>query len=277
MHAAEKFFRNPAALPSMPEVATQLLRSFQREDVGLQEVVTLVGKDQGLSMKLLRLANSARYSPSHTVSSLHDAAMMIGMTSLRDLALAASFSGAFPRVPDFDRLRFWRLCLAAGGHARLLATPCGLDPDTAYLAGLMARTGELLMLLEEPEALARAEVDAQAPGRLLEEERRVLQCTHLEVTAGLARRWHFPEALVTALEAAADPLHAVPFSPLGAVLRIAGVMSEAGEMHLPPLETAMDLHPELMRLLHLDQHLPWLSARLQPHELLVAGVDDLVH
>lgn len=277
MKAADQFFTNPAALPSMPEVATQLLRSFQRDDVALPELSALVAKDQGLSVKLLRLANSARYSPSHRVATIQDAAMMIGLTSLRDLALAASFSSAFPQTPGFDRLRFWRLCLGTAGHARMLATACDIDPDTAYLAGLMARTGELLMMMQQPQAVAKATEQAHLPDSLLDHQRLVMQCTHLEVTAELARRWHFPDALVQALEAAVDPLVAVPFSKLAGVLRLAGVMSEAGEMHLPPIETLMDIHAELMQRLGLATQLPWLHAHLQSHETLTAGVDALVN
>jgi len=277
MTAADKYFANPTALPSMPEVATQLLRSFQRDDVGLSELSAIIAKDQGLSVKLLRLANSARYSPSHRVASIQDAAMMIGLSSLRDLALAASFSSAFPQTAGFDRLRFWRQCLASAGHARMLAQACDVNPDTAYLAGLVARTGELLMVMQEPEAVAQAEAQAHLPDSLLDHERLVMHCTHLEVTAELARRWHFPQELVAGLEAAADPLAAVPFSKLGAVLRLASVMSEAGEMGLAPLSTLMEIQPELMHHMHLDMDMDWLAAHMQPYDVLTAGIDALVH
>ena len=201
--------------------------------------------------------------------------MVIGLASLRDMAMAACMAGAFPAVAGFDRLRFWRQCLAAAGHARVLAQACDVDPDTAYLAGLVMRTGELLMLMQEPAAVAQAEADAHLPDSLLDHERRLMQCSHLEVTAELARRWHFPDAMVTALRAADDPLAFKPFSRLGAVLRLASVMADAGDMGLPPLATMLETQPQLVEHLHLD--LAWLGEHLAPFDTLVSGVDQLLH
>lgn len=277
MPTTDKFFSNPTALPSMPEVASRLLRSFNDDRMGMTELAALISQDQGLSVKLLRMANSARYSPRHAISTIKDAAATIGMSALRDLALAACVSGAFPNTGNFDRLRFWRQCLATAGHARMLAQACDIDPDTAYLAGLVMRTGELLMLMSEPETVALAEERASAPDSLLDHEMALMQCTHLEVTAELARRWHFPDALVKGLAAAANPMEAKPFSQLGAVLRLASVMSDAGERGLAPLTTLMDLQPELMHHMHLDLDIEWLVAHMADYDTLTSGVDQLLH
>ncbi|NDY91385.1 HDOD domain-containing protein [Ideonella livida] len=277
MPMSDKFFANAAALPSMPEVASRLLKSFEREDMGMQELADLIGRDQGLSAKLLRLANSARYSPRHTISSLKDAASTIGLNSLRDLALAACVAGAFPKLQNFDRMRFWRKCLATAGHARVLAQASDLDPDAAYLAGLVMRTGELLMLMHEPEAVARAEELAHLPDSLLDHEMAVLQCNHLEVTAELARRWKFPDELVRALAAAVDPMACRPFCPLGGVLRLASVLADAGDMGLDPLATLHEYQPDLFHHMHFDLNEEWLASHLASYETLTAGVDQLLH
>jgi len=277
MPTTDKFFSNPTALPSMPEVASRLLRSFNDDRMGMTELAALISQDQGLSVKLLRMANSARYSPRHAISTIKDAAATIGMSALRDLALAACVSGAFPNTGNFDRLRFWRQCLATAGHARMLAQACDIDPDTAYLAGLVMRTGELLMLMSEPDAVALAEERASAPDSLLDHEMALMQCTHLEVTAELARRWRFPDELVKGLAAAANPMDMKPFSQLGAVLRLASVMSDAGERGLAPLTTLMDLQPELMHHMHLDLDIEWLVAHMSDYDTLTSGVDQLLH
>ena len=275
MPMTDRFFANAAALPSMPEIAHRLLKSFDDENLGMTQLADLIGQDQGLSVKLLRLANSARYSPRHQISTLKDAAAGIGMTSLRDLALAACMAGAFPKIEGFDRLRFWRQCLATAGHARMLAQACDLDPDSAYMAGLVMRTGELLMLMTDPEAVAKAESLAHTPDSLLDHERAVMQCSHVQVTAELARRWHFPAEMVVALLAADDPMAARPFSKMGAVLRLASVMSDAGERDLPAITTLLDAQGDLVAHLHLD--LEWLAEHLQPYDALTSGVDQLLH
>lgn len=277
MPLRDKYFANPAALPSMPEVAMRLLRSFENDNMSAQGLADLIAQDQSLSVKLLRVANSAHYSPSHRVATIKDAVITIGMDHLRDLALAASLVGTFPTSPGFDRLRFWRQCLATAAHARVLAQACDVDPDVAYLSGLVMRTGELLMLMNDPQEIAEAEARATQPDSLIEQEEAILHCNHLEVTAELARRWHFPIEIVTGLSAAVDPMAAHPFSRLGAVLRLASIMSDAGERGLAPLATLLELQPELMHHMHLDLDQEWLIAHMVNHDTLNQAVDALLH
>ena len=274
MTSIDKYFKNPAALPTMPELATRLLRSVERDDLSLGEITGLIGRDASLSAKVLRLANSVRYSPSQTVASLRDASMLIGLRGLRELALAAAMTGLFPRDARFDRERFWRHGVATAGYARTLAPACGLDPDIAYLGGLVLRTGRILMLLQEPAQVARTEQLALEPDSLLAQERLALGCTHAEVSAALGQRWKFPALLVQALAAAADPAAAQPFSPLGALLRMASTLADAGERQLPELPTLQALHGPLMQRLNLD--LAAIDHEALSFDVLTVGVDQLL-
>ena len=92
----DRFVQQACALPAMPEVANKLLRSFDRDDLSLNELAGLIGRDQTLSARVLRLANSARYSPSRSVTSLNEAAMTLGTRTLRDLALSACMTPPAP-------------------------------------------------------------------------------------------------------------------------------------------------------------------------------------
>ena len=194
----DRFVQQACALPAMPEVANKLLRSFDRDDLSLNELAGLIGRDQTLSARVLRLANSARYSPSRSVTSLNEAAMTLGTRTLRDLALSACMVGMFPSIPGFDRLAFWRTTLATAAYAQPLARFLEEDEDAAYLGGLMLRTGQLLMLMVDPDMTQRIgrlslEIDSR-----ISFENSLLGCSHPEITAELARHWRFPNTLVTA-------------------------------------------------------------------------------
>ena len=54
MAAAEKFFEKNNALPTMPEVASRLIRSFDDENISLGAVADLIGKDAALAAKVRR-------------------------------------------------------------------------------------------------------------------------------------------------------------------------------------------------------------------------------
>lgn len=250
--AAERFFANATKLPAMPEVATRLMKSFDDDRIGLPQIAELIGKDPGLSAKVLRLANSARFSPAHRIATLQDAANALGMDTLRNLTMAAAISGSFPVIPGLDRLAIWRHAAATAAYARLLAKLVRLDADEVFVAGMMLRTGQLLMAMSEPQQVADVEAHAQEPGSRYSLEQHRFGCTHADVTASLAAHWHFPAEMVQAFTDANDPMAVRPFSLRAAVLHLAEVLADAHEHHDDALKAVQAAVPELVEHLHLD-------------------------
>lgn len=259
--SAERFFSGHAALPVMPEVGRRLLRSLEDDNASLTQIAELISKDSTLAAKVMRLANSARYSPSHTIATLQDAAMALGLETLRNLAMAASISGSFPQVSGLDRQRFWCHSVRTAGYTRLLAKLLQGDSDTAYLAGLMLRTGQLMMAMHDPAQVADVESHAAEPGSRFSLEMHRFGCTHADVTAALASHWHFPGALVEAFKDANTPLEIRPFSLLAALLHMAEVLADAADQQLDPIQALQEAVPELVEHLHLD--LEFLRLRLE--------------
>jgi len=251
-HSAERFFANASQLPAMPEVATRLMKSFDDDRVGLAQIADLVGKDPALSAKVLRLANSARFSPSHRIATVQDAASALGMDTLRNLTMAAAISGSFPVIPGIDRLAVWRHAAATAAYARLLAKLVRLDADEVFVAGMMLRTGQLLMAMSEPTQIAEVEAHAKEPGSRFSLEQHRFGCTHADVTASLAAHWHFPTEMVQAFTDANEPMAVRPFSLRAAVLHLAEVLADAHERHDDPLGAVRGAVPELVEHLHLD-------------------------
>jgi HD-like signal output (HDOD) protein len=274
MNASDRYLQNSNALPVMPELAVRLMRTLDREDTTLTEVAALIERDPSLTVKVLRVANSAAIGAQREVSNLRDAANLIGMRHLRELSLAACVSNLFPKDGLFDRARFWRHGVATAGHAKVLAGLCDINPDTAYIAGLVMRIGRVLMLMVEPEIVARCDDLNDSPDSLIGHEMEWLGCSHLEVSAALAKRWNFPKEIVDALVAARDPLAASQFSALGAVLRLASTLADAGDLQLPAVDTLVAVQPELMARLELTSE--DVSKHLLPWDSLVLGVDQLL-
>jgi HD-like signal output (HDOD) protein len=95
---ANEFFKN-LTLPMMPEVAHDLIRSLNEEDVPLTHLREAIGRDPALAVQLLRLANSAHYGNRHKVGTIEEAIARVGVNQVRALALAAFFNDAFPVAP----------------------------------------------------------------------------------------------------------------------------------------------------------------------------------
>jgi HD-like signal output (HDOD) protein len=271
----DAYVRAAATLPAMPEVAQKLIRSFDRDDLSLGELADLVSRDNSLAVKVLRTANSARFSPSHQISSLRDAAATLGMTTLRDLTLASCLAGSLPAVKGFDRLQFWRGTMAVATYSTTLAKTLGVDEETAYVAGLMLRTGQILMAMVDADAFQQVQANSQRVDVRFDVEQGVFGLMHSTVTAELAQRWHFPEPMIAAFRAAGDPLAAHPFDRGGATLRLASAVADCREFGVPLHEGLDDAQHALIAHVQLD--LGWLQAHLPDHSLATAGVDSLLH
>ncbi|GAP38089.1 HDOD domain-containing protein [Piscinibacter sakaiensis] len=261
MSAAKRFFSHPnLVLPNLPGVAAQLLAGFDDDDMTLAGLAELIGKDPALSAKVLRVANSARYSPLRSVASLRDATAMLGMTTLRKLTIATCVSGSFGVIKGLDLPRFWRHGIATAHLATELARVSGIDAETAYLGGLMLRTGQLLMLQVDPAGVAELEKAVHVPGQRFSLEYVRWDCAHSDVTAELARRWQFPDSLLLGFQSAGRPLEGERFSVLGGVLHLAEVLADAIDLGLPPIDTVMTHQGDLVGRLRLKTS--WLADRL---------------
>lgn len=275
MSLTDPYVKKAASLPAMPEVAHKLLDSFERDDLSLGELSGLIGRDQALSAKVLRLANSARYSPARSVASLQDAANTLGLRALRELTFSACMTGSFPALEGLDRLAFWRGTLAVASYAQALAPLTDTEAGTAYLGGLMLRTGQILMAMVDPAGAAEVARHALAPDSRIDFESAILGCAHPEITAEMARHWRFPPLLITAFGAAVDPMGTRPFCRLGATLRLASVIADYRALELDPIDGLAESQEALVT--HLDLDLEAVARLLPDHRLACAGADALMH
>lgn len=250
------FFQS-VKLPVMPEIAHALIRTLHDEDVTIAQVRDLIAKDPVLTAKVLRAANSAAMGLRREVGSLDSAIAMVGMSQVRTLALTACMNVAFPVVPGLDRNEFWRNCMACAGYSQWVAGGIGLDTQQAWLAGMMLRLGELLIVQVRPETLAEIERQPQIPGDRWSREQHVLGFTEAQVTAELAHRWHFPVAIVRGLNTASAPLASQPLSQLGGVLHLA---SRLADMAFSEPEIVDALPQDVISAL--DLNLDWMRSKL---------------
>lgn len=265
MHSLDSFFAT-VRLPSISEVAHQLIKTLNREDVAVGEIRDLIAKDPALSAKLLRLANSAQFGLPRGVSTLDDAIQMVGMTKIRSLSLAACMSDAFPALPGLDPLAFWRSSMACAAYAQWLATALDMNGQQAWLTGMLLRLGELLIGQADPSALAHIEQLPQPPGSRWEREKRLIGFSEGQITAELARRWNFPMQMVQALERSYDPLVEQAFSRLGAVVNLAGILADVPDANA---EAVDQLPADVIAKLGLDRQ--WMKLAF-PRTDAIAGI-----
>ncbi len=196
-------------LPSLPAVAIRIIDLVQQPDVTVAELADAIAVDPALAGKVLKTANSPMYAQARGISRLRDAVMLLGLRTVKTLALGFSLIDQLKMEGHggFDHKRFWEQSLYAATAARTIAKRSGLpDPEEAFLGGLMQGLGVLACqqsLGEEYVAIYNeAGFDMT---RLRELEQATFGFDHITVSAALAARWNFPESLAACLVHASEP------------------------------------------------------------------------
>ncbi len=186
------------ALPSLPAVVLDLLASMEQPEVDIDTLARKIALDQALTAKTLRLANSSFYGMQRQVTTVSEAIAVLGLSSVRNLATTAALVGALssPGPGGFDFMAFWRHAIGTALCARSLAAQTGLNPEQAYVAGLLHDIGRLVLATQfSTQYAAVTALRAASDSYLLDAERAVLALDHAVVGAALAQHWKFPELM----------------------------------------------------------------------------------
>lgn len=216
-------------LPSLPSVVAELLHSIGNEDADIDKIARQIAKDQGLSARVLRVANSSFYGLQKQVTSINDAVVVLGFRAVRSMVLAVSVSATFrvENCPGFEMQAYLRHGVATALAARSLASIVGQNPEFAFTAGLLHDIGQLVLAANFPtqyaEALAyRSKHDCP----LIVAERDILGLDHTVVGGLLAEAWHFPEMLRSAVVEHHHPASAEA-SSLADLIHLADITAHA--------------------------------------------------
>ena len=237
-------------LPVMPEVAQTLIRTLNDEDASATQVSDIIGKDPALTITLLRMANSAEFGLSHTVTSLQRAVNVLGMSQVRARALSICMSQVFSAPPGLDRKAHWTYSMTCAGYAKWLAQQLSLDAQQAWLAGMMMRLGELVLLQHAPDLLPILQKQpCSTPQRWARQVEQV-GMDEGQLTSKISERWHFPENSVLAFAAVGRPTDRATYSSMGAVVHLGALLAdlaatEANAIDTLPLEVLQSLGLEL--------------------------------
>ena len=77
-------------LPALPDIAMRVFQMAEGEEWNVADLEEEIRRDQALTARFLRLANSAHYGARRTVGSLNQALTMLGSTKIRTVLLAAA-------------------------------------------------------------------------------------------------------------------------------------------------------------------------------------------
>ncbi len=205
-------------LPSAPQLLEKLNRASEDETSSTQEIGKIVMADQILTSRILRVANSPYYSPTSEITSLQKAMSLIGLSSVKSIAIAHAISRVSPSHQE--RIRpILEHSLFTAFIAKLCAPHLLLPPEEAFLCGILHDIGKTVLfgLLDGYKLSAEEKEDA-------------IWKLHSEVGYQLARAWNFPAVVQETARFHHSPEHAVQFYSLVMLINLADRLAHSGNL-----------------------------------------------
>ncbi len=215
-------------MPAFPKSVQTIIELTRDINCLPKELVAVIEKDPVITLKVLKIINSAYYGLPKKITSINQSVVYLGINTLKNLALSFSTMGMLTskNAAGFDVQNYLVSSLLTANLTRLLAAKYAPENDATdcYIAGLLHDFGKVVFALYMAEEFRQAmDVSTNEGISLHQAEERVIGADHTVVGAMLVKRWQFPESMVECIA----HHHDVPqVSSLGECLFVADLIAE---------------------------------------------------
>jgi putative nucleotidyltransferase with HDIG domain len=216
-------------LASLPNTFYLLQDAIEDPNSDFARIGKIISIDPALTLRLLKIVNSAFYSYSNKIETVSHALGVVGTEQLMQLVLATSVVGQFKGIPkDMINMEyFWKHSVACGLVARTISEVCNeADGERYFVAGLLHDIGRLVMCLKIPDQFRIAMDFARKSGdRWYKAEAKYFGFDHSGVGGALLRAWNLPKRLQESVAHHHNPSAAQNYSHEAAVIFLADHIS----------------------------------------------------
>lgn len=190
-------------LPTIPVVINNVLQLIDNPKASAALIASEIERDQSLTARILRVANSPFYGFARRISTIDLAVVVMGTNTIKEIVLGLVIQKFLKNSSSdlFNIKSFWDYSLFCGSTSRLLARKLGYRlAGEAFVAGLMHDIGVLILAdnfsskFKEIFNLIKTQ-DLS----LIEAEQEILETDHTEIGAFIGQKWNLPEQLCAAI------------------------------------------------------------------------------
>lgn len=193
-------------MPSLSTTVTKVMEICNKPDTSPNDLNRVISLDPVLTGQVLKLVNSAYYSLPNQVTSLTRAIIMVGLNTVKNLALSAAVLQSLGSKASFQALSmedFWTHSITVGVTAKRLATAKKIpvaEREEYFVAGLLHDLGKIPLNnrfpVEYQKALELTEDDRET---LYQAESTVFGINHCIVGKMIAEKWKLSNTMMDSL------------------------------------------------------------------------------
>lgn len=247
----EQHFRNLKnyidKMPSLSTTVTKVMEVCNQPNTAPNDLNKVISLDPVLTGQVLKLINSAYYSLPNHVTSLTRAIIMLGINTVKNLALSTAVLGSFGEVDSFPALsmdQFWTHSITVGVTSKALALQSGVPVGSVeeyFVAGLLHDLGKIPLNNCFADEYAKViNLTAYDQDQLCIAESNIFGFNHAEVGKLIAEKWQLSANISEALCFHHNPAEASPANhKLIVIVALANIYANLYEFG-----TAGDLYPD---------------------------------
>ena len=190
-------------LPTLPTVYAQVEQLCEDPHVDADELAKVIGADPSITMKLLKLANSAFFAFSREIKSVSDAVSLLGNETVKNVVLSIS---VFEATKDMEgsaglnKEAFWRHSAACGSVVRFISKKLRIVREEGFTSGILHDIGKIILdslYADFYKGVLNAVVERNIS--IEEAEDQTLGMSHAKLGHELAESWGIPSRLAEAI------------------------------------------------------------------------------
>ncbi|MDF1529766.1 MAG: HDOD domain-containing protein, partial [Sedimenticola sp.] len=142
----DKLERLVEKMPTFPQSAQRVMEICADINYSTPELVSVIEKDPIITLKVLKLVNSAYFGLSKKITSIKHSVVYVGSNTIKNIAVAITTIGILPKVAEagISRTNFLTHSLTTAVLARLIGRTKGVAENELtnfYIAGLLHDIG----------------------------------------------------------------------------------------------------------------------------------------
>jgi len=196
-------------LPTLPHVATKVMRLVNDPETSAKEVQEAISTDQGMTGQILKISNSAMFGMKRPVKTLTHAIMLLGFDTIQSIVVAAATKNLYQNKggTGFKEKLIWENSIGSALIARGIGEQfSNIDKEEAFIGGLMHNLGKTVLntkLTEQYTQVMNTAYNEDLP--IHEVELREMGFTHADVGACIIKHWNLSESLASGVQFYLEP------------------------------------------------------------------------
>ncbi len=183
-------------VPVLPDVAHNVLSLAQNPDSDAAQLAKIIQSDPTLGGHVIRIANSAAYTPNSNLVSLQQAITRLGMIEITNIAISTSLNSKLFKAPGYEKhiINIWNHSLVTALWSKEIARKLRTNVEAAFLCGLLHSIGKAVILqaISDLQSADEPVVDTETLEQLFDQ----FEST---VSAFVAHEWGLPDIVAEAI------------------------------------------------------------------------------